>query len=235
MLIHIIIFSHNICIYMVNSSQACQLVVTLIWIIHYARQIAEACCRGQHRLSACPSIRTLPTALDMDITVIQYYLYMIFTMISPNMKQILSIMAWPCQCPHPLWIGIFYTVRSRYIAVIFRMRCRSWVQIWPLFYHFNWCDVHIIASYITAMYRESILSCYVSMYCLTNPVAYPSRWQHGDMFTVHAWRMKIYLASGYYTGVQGMFTIYAVRFPCGRELGRFHRYRHKIWRIRVYD
>ena len=59
-------------------------------------QIAEAYCRGQQRTSVCPSIRAFPADLDMDISVVQYYMYMVFTIISPNMKQILQIMAWPC-------------------------------------------------------------------------------------------------------------------------------------------
>ena len=41
-------------------------------------------------------------------------------------------------------------VRARY-------GCRSWVQIWPKFYHCNCCAVCTIISYITAIYQESIV------------------------------------------------------------------------------
>ena len=41
-------------------------------------------------------------------------------------------------------------VRARY-------GCRSWVQIWPKFYHWHCCAVWTIVSYMTVIYRESIV------------------------------------------------------------------------------
>ena len=37
------------------------------------------------------------------------------------------------------------------------MGCRSWVQNWPMFCHHNSYVVYTIVSYITAVYRESIV------------------------------------------------------------------------------
>ena len=70
-------------------------------------------------------------------------------------------------------ISSVLAVRSRYIVGIFlcithernpivrpKRRCmgrRSWVQTWLKFYHINCCYVYIIASYVTAIYRESIV------------------------------------------------------------------------------
>ena len=38
------------------------------------------------------------------------------------------------------------------------MGCRSWVQIWPKYYHCNCCAVYTVVSLITAMYQESVVS-----------------------------------------------------------------------------
>ena len=39
----------------------------------------------------------------------------------------------------------------------------SWVKIWPKFYHCNCCVVCIIISYITTIYRESIVASFPMM------------------------------------------------------------------------
>ena len=57
------------------------------------------------------------------------------------------------------------TVCSRYIAVIFicitikrhPIAHHSWVQIYPKFYNYNCCAVCIIITYVTAIYRETIV------------------------------------------------------------------------------
>ena len=73
------------------------------------------------------------------------------------------------------YIGLRYTVRSRYIAVTFLcitherrsmacpsgrcVGCRSWVQNWPRFYHSNRCAVYTIVSHninISRVYSNAL-------------------------------------------------------------------------------
>ena len=61
------------------------------------------------------------------------------------------------------------------------MGCRPWVQIWPKFHHCNCCAVCTMVSYITAIYRESIVmgmvaSC--SMKSSKGRATIPSRHTH---------------------------------------------------------
>ena len=44
------------------------------------------------------------------------------------------------------------------------MGCREWVQIWPKFYHCSCCAACTIASYMTAIYRESLMCVYLCVY-----------------------------------------------------------------------
>ena len=88
--------------------------------------------------------------------------------------QYLASYMYQCRCiiriPTYVFFSDRYTVRSRYIAVIFfvyltkdtrfyerGMGCRSWAQIWSKLYNRYYCAVCTIVSYITATYRESIV------------------------------------------------------------------------------
>ena len=52
----------------------------------------------------------------------------------------------------------FHLCNSRKTPHNSSARCHSWVQIWPKCYHYDCCAAHIIISYMTAIYRESIVS-----------------------------------------------------------------------------
>ena len=84
-----------------------------------------------------------------------------------------------------------YTVRSRYIAVIFLctthervMGCRSWVQTWPKFYHCNRCAVDTIVSYIIAIYRASIVTSNTE---INNHISSNSRNSHSPNCNLCEW------------------------------------------------
>ena len=87
---------------------------------------------------------------------------------SASLAFVRRIHRWPVNSPYkwpvtrkmfPFDDVVMHTVRSRYIAVIFLhiTHERHPHQIWPKFYYCNCCAACTIISYITAIYRESII------------------------------------------------------------------------------